>query len=149
MDSEFRMRASCIKCGNDGGMVVTRGGQDCVYCGKCGRFQYNAPKTETGRKVRSLKTTHELITPSIRWKVIERANGTCESCRRRPPPDVGLQVGHVVSVDDGHRHGLTDYQINSIENLIAQCPECNSGASSRTIPIWMLMAILKSRIESS
>ena len=143
----IQLRNACRFCGCETGQVKTRGGQDCVFCEACCGWQYNAPKVETGRKQRSLKTTHELITPSIRWRVIERANGVCESCRCSPPASVGLQVGHVVSVEDGHKVGLTDQQINSVENLIAQCPECNSGASSRTLPIWMYVAILKARVE--
>lgn len=143
----MQMRKPCRCCLCDEGRISTAGGQDRVYCVGCGQWQYNAPKTETGRATRSLKTTHELIKPSLRWRIIERAGGVCEACKRSPAGSEGLQVGHVVSVEDGHKYGLTDMQINSEENLIAQCAECNSGASSRTIPIWMLIAIVKARVN--
>jgi 5-methylcytosine-specific restriction endonuclease McrA len=143
----MQLRIPCRFCGSDEGHIRVSGGQDCVICCGCERWQINAPKTETGRAARSLRTTHELIKPSLRWKIIERAGGVCESCKRSPAGSEGLQVGHVVSVEDGHKYGLTDRQINSEENLIAQCAECNSGASSRTIPIWMLIAIVKARMN--
>ena len=61
------LRKPCKECGHRYGSIDTRGGQDCVYCGKCDAYQYNAPKTETGRKPRSLSTTHALIKPKQRW----------------------------------------------------------------------------------
>lgn len=137
------MRAPCkYACGSQQGRIETRGGQDCVYCCGCGRHQYNAPKTETGRAVRSLSTTHAAIRPKLRTAVLERANSCCEICHRGDRP---LQVGHVVSVADGHDIGLPDSIINSMENLIAECDECNSGAGAGTKPLRMYLAILKAR----
>ena len=45
----YAMPAPCKKCGCTNGRIETRSGQDCVLCQICGAFQYNAPKTETGR----------------------------------------------------------------------------------------------------
>lgn len=142
------MREACRHCGSDEGIVYTKGGQDVVRCESCSRFAYNQPKTESGRATRSLQTTHKAIKPKLRMRVIERAGGVCECCRRAETSSVGLHVGHVISVEDGHRHGLSDEQINSLENLIAQCPECNLGAGSETMPIRTYIAILMLRIRT-
>lgn len=43
----FTMRRACV-CGSTVGRVVEKGGQDTVTCLRCERFQYNAPRSETG-----------------------------------------------------------------------------------------------------
>jgi ribonuclease HI len=48
MPEAFTMRAPCRWCGGETGTITQKSGQDCVYC-VCGRYQYNAPKSETGR----------------------------------------------------------------------------------------------------
>jgi len=118
--------------------VITKNGQDCIVC-HCGRWQYNAPKTETGRVVRSVSTTHKAIKPKQRYRILERANRCCELCRK---PNRGLHVGYAISVDDGHKAGLSDELINSDENLLALCDECNLGQGSLTLPIRILVGIL-------
>jgi hypothetical protein len=144
---EFAMRKTCV-CGSETGFIKTRSGQDCVFCSACSKWQYNAPKTETGRAARSVSTTHEAIKPKLRSRVIERANGRCERCGKPAElTQTGLHVGHIVSVEAGHKYGLSDAEINNEENLIAECDECNLGHSSDALPIRMYMAILKKRIE--
>lgn len=34
----------------DQGYIVTKSGQDCVYCVACNRHQYNAPKHGLGKR---------------------------------------------------------------------------------------------------
>jgi 5-methylcytosine-specific restriction endonuclease McrA len=137
----LEMRKPCASCGHGHGSIETRNGQDCVFCGSCGKFQYNAPKTETGRAVRSVKTTHEAIQPKQRSRILNRDSARCVICGARGD----LQVAHVVSVDAGHKVGLSDSEINSDENLIAACPECNLGMGSETIPLRVMIPILKAR----
>lgn len=125
----YRLRDPCKHCGQSVGSIELKGGQDCVYC-RCGRFQYNAPKTETGRRERTVATTHKGIKPNLRYKVIDRAKRHCETCLRHQDSlrDAGgLHVGHRVSVADATAMGWTDRQINHMDNLIAQCGECNLG----------------------
>lgn len=138
----YQLRNACRCCGSQAGYIDHKSGQDCVYCAGCFRFQYNAPKTETGRATRSVSTTHKAIKPSQRRRILERAHQTCEICHRR---GVTLHVGHILSVDDGHKHSLTDDVINSDENLIAECEECNLGGSSRSMPLRLLVALLVAR----
>ncbi len=144
----MQLRKPC-SCGCTSGDVMEKSGQDCVYCSACNRWQYNAPRTETGRKQRSVSTTHESIKPKQRSRIIERANGRCERCGK--PANLtttGLHVGHVVSVNAGHKHGLSDDEINSDENLIAECDECNLGHGDGCLHIRYFVALLKSRFEA-
>lgn len=137
----YAMRTPCIACGHEWGSITHKNGQDCVYCGGCGKFQYNAPKTETGRAVRSVSTTQEAIKPKQRTRIVERATGRCEICGSRSE----LHVGHILSVADGHRYGLTDDVINSDENLICACAQCNLGGGKATISLRLAVAILTAR----
>ena len=136
---EHGMRAPCRFCGCLVGRIRPSSNQDCVYCRDCGRFQYNAPRTETGREQRTLQSVRH-VTPSQRSRVLERAHSRCETCGR----DGELTMGHILSVKDGFDF-LTDVQLNSDENLIAQCAECNSGQGVRALPLWLLAGILYRR----
>jgi uncharacterized protein (DUF983 family) len=42
--SSHSMRAACPHCGHGKGYIEIKNGQRCVYCSRCGRFAYNAPK---------------------------------------------------------------------------------------------------------
>ena len=141
----MEMRKPCIQCGSTNGRIETKSSQDCVYC-ECGRFQYNAPKTETGREVRSVSTTHAAIKPKQRSRIIERANLRCERCGKPASSTAsGLHTGHILSVDEGHKQGLADDIINSDDNLIAECDECNLGHGKGVLPVRFLIALLMAR----
>jgi hypothetical protein len=141
MGGVMQMRMPCAACGCEEGYITPTNGQNCVRCSDCDRWQYNAPKVETGEARRSIQTTHAAIKPSQRIRIIERAHGRCELCGARS----FLHVGHIVSVQDGHSLGLTDAQINSDDNLIAECEECNLGHGKDSIPAWLVGAVLKAR----
>lgn len=140
----FTMRTPC--CDQDQGYVVTKSGQDCVYCIACHRHQYNAPKHETGREVRKV-SKRDSPKPSARWIIIERAHGRCETCGKRPNDQDGLEVGHILSVEWCKSHGIDEEQFNHAENLIAQCRECNLGLGKRPLPAWLVKGILHARTE--
>lgn len=115
-----------------------------VKCQKCGRA-YFASLAEVGEKPRTLKTTHEAITPAKRKKVLLRASGRCELCGKRE----ALQVGHLVSVERGHEYGLTDDEINHTENLCAMCAECNSNMRSEVVPLRVALVMIRDRCKES
>jgi 5-methylcytosine-specific restriction endonuclease McrA len=141
--SEFKMRAPCkYGCDETYGTIETKNGQDMVSCLKCSRFQYNAPKAETGREQRSVSTGRKDIRPARRARILERDNCRCALCGNKH----NLHVGHLLSVVEGLRQGLTDAEINDDENLATMCEECNLGLSDRPVPLRLMLAILKARL---
>jgi 5-methylcytosine-specific restriction endonuclease McrA len=125
------MRSACKECGSTEGTLRPTNGQNCVYCNGCNRLAYNAPKSETGEAVRSLRTRPD-ISPSKRARILDRDNHTCVACHRSKVP---LDVGHLLSVSEGRIHGLTDEELWHDENLAAMCASCNSGYSSRSVSL--------------
>ena len=124
------------------GIIVLINGQNVVRCDACSRFQYNAPKTETGEKPRTVETTHAGIKSSQRIRILDRATGRCEICGSLS----NLHVGHLVSVLDGLELGLTDRELNSDENLAALCESCNLGMGSLSISPRLYVALLHRRV---
>lgn len=139
----YQMRKPC-PCGSELGYLTEVNGQDTVRCLACDRHCYNAPRTETGRAVRSVSTVHNGIKPKLRVKIIERDGGRCVICHADNRP---LHVGHIVSVDAGLAIGLADSEINDEENLIAMCEECNLGQGDQPIPLSVAIRILRARIS--
>lgn len=140
----YTMRAPCrFGCGTDAGRMETRNGQDCVFCSKCNRLQYNAPKTETGRAPRTVTTVHNGIKPGQRARILDRDSGHCALCGASG----NLHVGHLLSVNDGVRMGMTEADLNHDENLAAMCDECNLGLSDTTVSIRLMVAILRKRMQ--
>lgn len=141
---DFAMRAPCSQCLHDRGRIIERNGQDTVRCLACDKHCYNAPRTETGREVRSVTTIHNGVRPKQRSRILERDGFRCVLCRT---DDQRMHVGHIVSVEAGFSIGLTDAEINDEENLIAVCEECNLGQGKQPIPLRVAIAILKARIS--
>ena len=139
------MRKPCAFCGSEDGIISTRGLQDCVFCAACERFQYNAPKVETGRADRSITTVHNGLKANQRERIIERAAGRCELCGGTNT----LHVDHVVSVKDGLEDGLTERELNHDDNLICLCAECNLGKSERSLlPKTYLVILLRRSVRA-
>lgn len=142
-------KPACRKCGSDDTRIETKSGQDVVRCNSCLRWSHNAPKTETGRAQRTVTTTHNGIKPAQRYRIIERDGGRCKLCgKSQGMTTAGLHVDHVISVIDGHKHGLSDRQLNDDENLLTLCDECNLGKSSSTMPLWLLVNVLMIRTKN-
>lgn len=137
----FQMREAC-RCGNETGRIETKSGQDCVYCLSCGRHCYNAPRAETGREVRRLRTRPD-IKPGQRARILERDNATCALCHRA---DLPLDVGHLISVDAGKKLGLDESELYDDENLAAMCQVCNSGLSKTPVSLRFMAALLRARL---
>lgn len=135
------MRNPCAKCDGTDGFITETGAQDVVRCSACRAYAYNAPRTETGKAVRTVSTTHEAIKPKQRARIIERDCGHCIACGATSD----LHVGHVVSVKDGHDLALTDTDINSDDNLVTLCSECNLGWGERSMRVNFYVAILLRR----
>jgi hypothetical protein len=139
----FPLRSPCHRCGCESGCIVERGAQDCVYCSGCGTFCYNAPRAETGKEVRHVKT-QEAIKPKTRMRILLRANGHCEICGS----DRDLHVGHLLSIDAGRRMGLSDDELNGDECLAAMCSACNLGLGSEPVPLRLAVRIVMARTRN-
>jgi 5-methylcytosine-specific restriction endonuclease McrA len=139
------MREPCPDCGHEFGYIREASTQDTVRCLECDRWCYNAPRTETGKKVRTGQTTHEAIKPKHRVRILERANGRCELCGKGPDRGIEIHVGHIISVERGHALGMGDLELNGDENLMALCAECNLGLGKETIPLRMMVKVFMAR----
>lgn len=122
----FPLRAVCPQCGGGDGRIETKSGQDCVYCLDCGRWQYNAPRIETGREQRTL-SSRPGITTSQRARIFDVHDQRCITCGRTAADGVTLDLGHLISRDDAEAHGFLDEIIDGEFNLAPMCAECNSG----------------------
>ncbi len=58
------------------------------------------------------------VPQGLRYEIIERDNSTCVYCGRKPP-EVSLEVDHVLAVSNGGT--------NDPENLVTACYDCNAG----------------------
>jgi 5-methylcytosine-specific restriction endonuclease McrA len=135
------MREPCRFCGTLDGYIKTVNGQDTVRCLECDRYVYTAPRTETGREVRSLRT-RSCVRPKQRARILVRDNATCVLCHRS---NVDLDIGHLISDHDGHKLGMSEADLMSDDNLAAMCNVCNAGISSESLPPRLLAAALWAR----
>lgn len=141
----YQMRKPCSECGCAFGVIRTVGFQDTVRCHQCGKFQYNAPRQETGKPQMHVPT-REAVKLATRTIVLLRANGACEVCHNR---DVPLSVGHLLSLDAGRAQGMTDEELNHEENLAAMCDACNLGIGRNPVPMRLMMAMLNARMKNA
>ena len=138
----YAMRAPC-ECGSELGYLKESNGQDIVRCVSCDRYQYCAPRTETGRAQRTGATVHAGIKPSQRSRILSRGNHACERCHAH---GVVLHVGHIISVDSGLRFGMSDAELNDDENLMCLCETCNLGMGPEPMPLRNAIAVLRARL---
>jgi hypothetical protein len=141
MNDSHEMRAAC-GCGSRLGRIVTKGQQDTVRCALCDRWQYNAPRVETGKRRRTVTTVHNGIKAKQRARIIRRGRSACEVCHASDRP---LHVGHIVGVEIGLAYGLTETRLNDDENLLSMCEECNLGLGAEPMSLPLAIAILKAR----
>lgn len=135
----FPLREPCRWCGSEEGTIRDVNGQDTVRCASCRRFLYNAPRHETGKKVRSINERPD-IKPSRRRQLLERDNHTCISCHRNDRP---LTIGHLLSVKQGRQMDVPDDLLFSDENLAVMCEECNSGYSFNSVGARLMYQMIR------
>lgn len=70
------------------------------------------------------KTKRRALSKKTRFDVFKRDAFTCQYCGRKPP-QVVLQVDHVVPVAEGGD--------NEIVNLLTSCEDCNRGKGARKL----------------
>jgi hypothetical protein len=84
------------------------------------QFLDQVEKSLEDRAAKSLRS----LAKSIRFEVLRRDSFTCTYCGRQPP-EVKLQVDHVVPWSKGGTHELS--------NLRTACRDCNLGKSDRLL----------------
>lgn len=143
------MRRPCPNCGFTLGVLAKSGHQNTVRCAKCGNFAYNAPKTETGERARTVKTLRDRMSPSQQARILNRDHGRCLLCGS---PD-NLTIGHLLSIADGHAVGALESELNDDANLAAMCEGCNAGLGRRSVStrtfVILTLRILQAEIRRS
>ena len=132
-------------CGQTAGFLFTAGGQDTVRCKECNTHVYNAPREETGRPVRRIRT-REPVNLVTRYDVLERDGRACFLCHA---DDVPLVVAHILSVADGREQGFSDDELNHPTNLFVLCAACNAGMARQSLPPRLLVALLRARTRQA
>jgi hypothetical protein len=135
------LREECRYCGGRFGNIITVSSQDTVRCCGCQKYLYNAARTETGRPRQSLRTRPN-VSPNQRARILLADISRCVICKRT---DVPLEIGHMISVRDGRRQGLSDAELYSDENLCGMCAQCNSGLGGNSLPAQDRERILRDR----
>lgn len=124
------------------GYLKPSNGQDVIRCLKCDRQTYNAPKTETGKPQRIIRTRPGLK-PGQRERVLESCGGVCFLCHRA---DTILHVSHALSVADAQEMGWSEDEYMDDANLYAGCEECNLGLKSKSMEARIFLRLIQLKI---
>jgi 5-methylcytosine-specific restriction endonuclease McrA len=125
---EYPSTRPCPSCGGYEALIGEHNGQNVVRCRSCRSFIYNAPKTETGQKPRTVATIRQGVKPGQQVRILER-DGACVLCGSRD----GLTIGHGLSWKDAQMLGEVGPYLNTDENLFAMCEGCNAGLGGRSV----------------
>jgi len=139
----YDLRAAC-GCGGTIGYVVEKNGQALVFCGACDRWQYNAPKKERGLAPSDVR--RDGVTPSVRYRVMERARLRCEFCGASAAEGV-MHIGHLLSVEDCRGWGIPDRFVDNFANLAWLCDACNLGMGKRSLELHEALVFLCRRAD--
>lgn len=140
----YPLRKAC-PCSCEAGYIRERSGQQVVSCALCHRFQYNAPKSETGLPQRSV-SDRPTLKPSQRARILDRDCGRCVVCGQG---EGIMHIGHLVSVEDGRAVGASEDEIWSDENLAVMCEVCNLGFGKRTPSVRLVYRVLRIRLAQT
>ncbi len=142
---DYVMRAPCRWCGEPSRGKGPRhsNGQDAILCAACRRVVYNAPRSETGKPQRNVRTRPDLR-PGQRERILERDGGECFLCHRR---DAILHVSHALSVNDAKEFGWSEDEYMDDANLYAACEECNLGLRSKSMEARIFLRLIQVRIR--
>lgn len=120
---KHRARTPCPECGTADAVLLIRNRQATVRCARCDRFLYNAPRTETGDKPRTVKTLRRSIRPKQQARILDRDRGRCVLCGSKQD----LTIAHLLSIEDGVELGAAVHHLYDDANLAAMCEACNIG----------------------
>ena len=126
----------CPHCGYETGYTERSDEHDHVglYCSRCGRWLKWISKRDAGVTRRSMSERTGL-TPSLRFRILQRDGFRCVLCGDGQPEAVRLVIGHIISVNDGLKAGIPDEALNHEDNLCVLCENCNAGMGRRSFPM--------------
>lgn len=132
-------------CGNPNVWLVKRGPHIGARCAVCNTLSPKwVKRDQVGLPTRSISSSK--ISPWMRATILMYAKGRCQLCAIHIDLITeldGLVVDHMISQKACNRHGWDWLDMES--NLAALCPECNSGKSSRSMPIDHIESVLHKR----
>ena len=79
---DHQIREPCKFCGGQRGRVDRKGVQDCICCATCGKWFYNAPRSETGNPVahyRTMASKGKVVSEKEVRGWPKNARGDCEN----------------------------------------------------------------------
>lgn len=120
---------ACGSCGSTEGILLETNGQNTVYCGNCGKHSYNASKTETGQRPRTVATARVSIKPSQHARIFDRDQGRCVLCGTTER----LTIGHLLSIEEACSIGEIGPELHDDANLAAMCEACNLGLGRHSV----------------
>ncbi len=132
------LRQPCTRCAYTLGIRTVRSNQNTVSCARCNTFLYNAPKTETGQRARTVTTMRVNIKPGQQARILDRDHGRCLLCGT---PE-NLTIGHLLSVADGALVGAVESELSDDANLAAMCEGCNAGLGRRSVSARTYVVLL-------
>lgn len=138
-------RDPCPDCLIVRAVLVPQGSHQGVYCARCRRWLYWAPKTETGEAPRTVATLRKGLKPSQQARILERDLGRCVMCGTRE----NLQIAHFLSVKDGLTHGVPDEILESDENKATMCEACNLGLHEHSVTARFYVAIMVALLRTA
>lgn len=137
---------ACHRCGSNHPGKLERedreGLRRGLCCADCGLFVKWVPKAELGIAT-STKRVGLNLKPSERTALFNTYNNACAVCHR---DDLGLEIGHLISVADGKAFGLTQAEIDDPINLAPMCPPCNAGQGDLTFGLAFVIRCLRVHI---
>lgn len=129
----------CPVCEGSDVVYTVKNGQAVAHCTGCGQSRGNIPKSELGlRPVRYREGNAWQVGPGQRARILQRDGRLCVMCRTG---ETDLVMGHLVSVAEGVRYGLTQVQLMDDVNIAAMCGPCNADLGSRSVSLRMIVAL--------
>jgi hypothetical protein len=134
------MRSPCAGCGCLDGSITTK--KDRTPCGAPSVTDFAT--TRRGARLAGKRARCEPV------QRLGRVSAPGFSCATTAPACCATRVtfrsvGHLISVYDGQKLGLSDAELASDGNLAAMCAACNSGLSTESLPPRLLAAALWAR----
>lgn len=135
---DYIAREPCPSCHTVKAVLILQGQHSGVYCVRCRRWLYWAPKTETGEAPRTVATLRPNLKPSQQARILERDLGRCIMCATRD----NLCIGHFLSVKDGLALDVPMDVIESDENKAAMCEACNLGLQAHSVSARFYVSLI-------